>query len=130
MRSFSFCPKGKRKQQQKPQRTQEQTREERQERGQAKEANTRAKGQERGQERGQRRGKRKANTQKVFNPPNSSRVQKPHNPRKDLNPYKYTSATQTALKTPLEREIRHICKQRTNGRAVKRTKGVGSVHFC
>lgn len=49
--------------------------------------------------------KTEANTPQASNPPNSTRAQKPHKPRKDLNPYKYTSAPQNPLKTPLKREI-------------------------
>lgn len=36
--------------------------------------------------------KTEANTPQVIQPPNYTRAQKPHKPRKDLNPYKYTSA--------------------------------------
>lgn len=58
----------------------------------------------------EKEGKRKANTPQVFKPPNHSRTQKPHNQRKTLNPYKYTSAPPNPLKTPLKREIRHISR--------------------
>ena len=58
-------------------------------------------GQERKREENERR-----NTPQAPKPPNLSRAQKPHNQRKDLNPYKHTSAPQNALKTPLKREIK------------------------
>lgn len=72
------------------------------------------------------RGKRykiEANTPQAFNPPNYSRVQKPHNPRKDLNPYKYTSAPQNPLKTPLKCEIRHNIGLLQERQSSKGTKG-------
>lgn len=50
--------------------------------------------------------KTEANTPQTLYPPNSTRVQKPHKPRKDLNPYKYTSAPQNPLKTPLKSQIK------------------------
>ena len=53
-----------------------------------------------------KKGKIEANTPQDIKPPNSTRVQKPHNQRKDLNPYKYTSAPQNPPKTPLKREIK------------------------
>ena len=85
-------------------------------------ANTRAKGQKRGQERGQKRIKQRRNTPQAPKPPNSTRVQKPHNPRKDPNPYKHTSAPQNALKTPLKREIKPY-SQATRQAKQERDKG-------
>ena len=57
-------------------------------------------------QRGKRKENERRNTPQAPKPPNLSRTQKPHNQRKDLNPYKYTSAPQNALKTPLKREIK------------------------
>ena len=49
-----------------------------------------------------KRTKTGANTPQVIKPPNYSRVQKPHKPRKDLNPYKYTPAPPNRAKNALK----------------------------
>ena len=49
-----------------------------------------------------------ANTPQASKPPNHSRTQKPHNQRKDLNPYKHTSAPQNPPKTPFKTRNRAI----------------------
>ena len=74
-------------------------------------------GQERKREENERR-----NTQQAPKPPNLSRTQKPHNPRKDLNLYKHTSAPQNALKTPLKCEIKPY-SQATRQAKQERDKG-------
>lgn len=46
-----------------------------------------------------------ANTPQAPKPPNYSRVQKPHNPRKTPKQYKHTRNKRNPLKTPLKCEI-------------------------
>ena len=65
-----------------------------------------------------------ANTQQAFNPPNHSRTQKPHKPRKAPRQHNHTQTPQTSLKTPLKREIEPYLQathQRQSERADKRT---------
>ena len=74
---------------------------------------------------GQRRrkkDKRKANTQKVFNPPNSTRAQKPHKPRKSPRQHKPTQQPQTTLKTPLKREIEPYLQATHQGKSERADK--------
>ena len=72
--------------------------------------------------------KTEANTQQAFKPPNSTRVQKPHKPRKDINPYKYTSAPQNPLKTPLKREIEPYLQAMHHKQSRKADKRQGTHH--
>ena len=57
-----------------------------------------------GKHRSKRR-KTEANTPQASNPPNHSRTQKPHKPRKAPRQYKPTQQPQNPLKTPLKCEI-------------------------
>ena len=101
---FAYIPKGKRKQRQKPQghknkqdkrTSKRQPEQSRQGEGQkaGKEMKRKAKGE-------RQKDKREANTQQAFNPPNYSRVQKPHKPRKARKQHKPTRNAQNPLKTP------------------------------
>lgn len=81
--------------------------------------------------RGKRKDKRtksRANTPQAPKPPNSTRAQKPHSQRKDLNPYKYTSAPQKPLKTPLKSEIRAYLQATRQEQSNKADKKEGTRH--
>lgn len=52
------------------------------------------------------KGKTGANTPQAIKPPNSTRVQKPHNQRKAPKPSKPTQQPQNPLKTPLKSQIK------------------------
>ena len=64
-----------------------------------------------------------ANTPQAPKPPNHSRTQKPHNPRKARNQYKPTRDHQNPVKTPKNAKQGHICSQPTTSKAAKRPKG-------
>ena len=86
-----------------------------------KQDKSRTKAGQRGKER-KTKGERR-NTQQAPKPPNLSRTQKPHNPRKDPNPYKYTSAPQNPPKTPLKCEIKPYSNAMHHKQSRKEGKG-------
>ena len=72
---------------------------------------------------GANRIKRGANTPKAFYPPNSTRAQKPHKPRKARDQHKPTQNPQNPLKTPLKREIEPYSQAMHQGKSEKAEKG-------
>ena len=69
-----------------------------------------------------------ANTPQASKPPNTSRAQKPHKPRKTPNLYKYTPTPQNPLKTPLKREIEPYLQATRQAQCSKADKRHGTYH--
>ena len=91
---FAYIPQGKKKTQ-RHKNKQDKTREQAKH---IKHRETRTKDKNKDRER--KTDKMKANTQKVFYPPNSTRAQKPRKPQKARKTNKPTQTPQNALKTP------------------------------
>ena len=91
---------------------------------------TKAKPQKQGKKikRKAKRIKRKANTPQAIKPPNLSRTQKPHKPRKAPEQYKPTSSKGNPLKTPLKREIKPYLQATHRGQSERADERQGTRH--
>ena len=126
---FAYSPQGKKKTQHPQRHKNKQSRRDKT-RGQTKESRHRAKR----TKIDARRTKIEANTRKVFYPPNYSRAQKPHKPRKAPKTNKPTQNPQTAPKTALKTQIKAYLQathqEQSRQRQGTHQKAGASGQFC
>ena len=97
---FSFYPIGKKQHQQPHPKSHKDNARGQRKTTRAKKDNQHKRRQTQEQKKKGKRTKREANTPQATNPPNHSRTQKPHKPRKAREQYKHTSNKGNPLKTP------------------------------
>ena len=116
--SFAYSPQGKKK-------TQRQSR-----KGKARQENkprsNKSKAPKQSKQRNKRKAKKRkteANTPRAFNPPNFTRVQRPHKPRKAPRQHKPTQNKRNPTKTALKCEIEAYSQATHQSKSSKGTKG-------